>query len=275
MAPLFDSRDIHREQISIETISAFNDARLRDIVVYSSHNSYIRTFQIGSEANTEAIHIALAKGARCLELDIFREPDAPTDVFVAHGQQNADGGKADLLGTTKLPLREALAFIAANAWTTTSNPLFLALEVNVHDDTVACDAISDIITSTFSPERLLPPGEKITPSTPVRSLLNKVVFLTGGGIPPSSKLNNQINVVWSADFQNAPHKNTQETLLFTQSVVRIYPAGDVNGTLSLNFDPLPFLQKGATFVSMNVCTNDAHMRSYDEYFGKSSILLSR
>jgi len=271
-SPLFDDVAFRRTLTPIESNPAFQDARLCDVVIYSSHNSYIRTFQVGSTSSTDALNIALQRGARCLELDVFREPSAQWQVFVAHGQQKPDGN--DLLGTSKLPLKDALTFLASNAWTNTSDPLFVALEINVHNNTIACDAIANMIINAFAPEQLLPPGQKITPTTRIQSLCNKVVFISGGGVSPLSKLNNYINAVWSTEFQNTHHMDTQETLRFTQGVVRIYPLGDVKGTLSLNYDPLPFLQKGATFVSMNVCTNDKHMVSYDNYFGNASILLS-
>lgn len=266
------AEEIYRMRTPIESIPEMLEARLCDVVVYSSHNSYIRTLQIGSAATIDALNIALKRGARCIELDIFREKANPSQVFVAHGQQKPEGD--DLLVTTKLPLKDAFTFLATNAWNDTSDPLFLALEINVHEDIVACNAIADLINTTFSSSQLLPPGKKITPSTRLQTLLNKLVIITGGGVPLQSTLNDTTNAVWGTEFQNTHHKDSQDSLLFGKSVVRIYPAGDVKGALSLNYDPLPFLQKGGTFVSMNLCTNDAHMRTYDMYFRNESIMLS-
>jgi hypothetical protein len=169
---------------------------LNKVSVMSSHNSYIHTLQIGSVSSTKGLEIALAKGARCLELDLFREEANPADVFVAHGQEKTP----DLLVTTKMPLAEAFEYIADNAFTKTSDPLFIALEINCHKSEAACNSIAYLIEQYFA-NRLY--KEKLDPGVQLRNLIGKVIFIHGGGAV-GDRLNGLVNGEWGAALQNAP-----------------------------------------------------------------------
>jgi hypothetical protein len=230
----------------------------------SSHNSYIHTLQIGSVSSTKGLEIALAKGARCLELDLFREEANPAIVFVAHGQEKTP----DLLVTTKMPLAEAFEYIANNAFIKTSDPLFIALEINCHKSEAACNSIAYLIEQYFG-NRLY--KEKLDPGVQLRNLIGKVIFIHGGGAV-GDRLNGLVNGEWGAALQNAPCTIDPSQLAFGSSVVRIYPVGLESDVLSSNYDPLPMLEKGATFVAMNVCTQDYQLQVYENHFKSSSFV---
>ena len=243
------------------------DLPLRSVNVMSSHNSYLRTLQHMSSSTVEGMRIALNRGARCLELDVYRDETQPERVFVAHGKEELP---RDIITTTKLPFEDAIAFIAAHAFTTTSDPLFVALELNVHRDVRACDAILRTLDAHLKP--VLYTG-RVTPDTPLRDLVGKVVLMCGGGT--AGALHERIHIHWSAQFRNEPSTLAIPSARITEDCVRVYPAGDFKGALSLNFDAIPFLRAGATFVALNVCTNDAHMTAYATYFSESSFVSSR
>lgn len=240
------------------------DLPLKSVSVMSSHNSYIRTVQHLSESTADGIRVALEYGARCLELDIYREKDHPETVFVAHGKEELPD---DLITTTRLSFEEAIIFIKENAFTATSDPLFLALQINVHSDGKACDSILRIIDQHIG--SLLYTGP-VTPNTPLRELVGKIVLMCGGGAV--GPLNDRIHVQWSEMFRNESSTLSIPLPRITDNCIRIYPAGDIRGALSLNYDPLPFLRAGATFVAMNVSTNDEHMKAYAKYFSKTSFI---
>lgn len=243
------------------------DLPLRSVGVMSSHNSYLRTLQHMSSSTVEGIRTALNRGARCLELDVYRDETQPDRVFVAHGKEELPH---DIITTTKLSFEDAIAFIAAHAFTATSDPLFVALELNVHSDVRACDAILRTLDAHLKP--VLYTGS-VTPDTPLRDLVGKVVLMCGGGT--AGALHERIHIHWSAQFRNEPSTLAIPSARITKDCVRVYPAGDFKGALSLNFDAIPFLRAGATFVALNVCTNDAHMNAYAAYFSNSSFVLSR
>jgi hypothetical protein len=230
----------------------------------SSHNSYIRTVQHLSESTVEGIRVALEYGARCIELDTYREKDHPETVFVAHGKEELPD---DLITTTKLSFEDAIVFIKENAFKYTSDPLFLALQINVHSDATACDSMLRIINTHIGS---LLYTKSVTPNTPLRELVGKIVLMCGGGAVGT--LNDRIHIQWSESFRNEPSTVPLTAQRLTENCIRIYPEGDIRGALSLNYDPIPFLNAGATFVALNVCTNDQHMQAYARYFAKSSFI---
>jgi hypothetical protein len=241
------------------------DLPLNGVSVMSSHNSYIRTFQHGGESSVDALRISLDRGARFLELDVYRDPANPHNVFVAHGKEELP---TDILTTTRLPLAAAFAAIAAHAFTRTNDPLFIALELNVHNDEAACDTIASLIDINFGPRLLAQP---LTPTTSLRALLDKVVFMTGGGVA-GTNLPSRISVSWNAEFQNISSETPATNIDGSGNCIRVYPAGDIKGALSLNFNPIPYLMRGATFVALNVCTADTHMDYYATWFAHSSFV---
>jgi hypothetical protein len=168
-----------------------------------------------------------------------------------------------------LPLDEALAFLAKNAFTENSEPLFLALELNVHAEPAACDAIAASLRLHFG-GRLY--TEPLRPDTPLRQLVGRVVVMTGGGVGSDALRSALANADWNHLFLNVPSTVSASALDCSNRVVRVYPEGDIRGALSLNFDPLPYLRQGATFVSLNMCADDEAMKAYMLYFAESSFV---
>jgi hypothetical protein len=240
------------------------DLSLNAVSIMASHNTYIRTLQHGTRATTDGIQIALDCGARCLELDIFREPNQPTSLFVAHGKERTPN---DIITTTKLPLRSAFQYVAEHAFEHTTDPLFLALELNMHAEPAACSALADELELCFA-DRLY--RGSITPATPLRELIGKVVLMSGGGSESCARLHGLLHVQWNPAFQN--RSSAEPIPALYEGCTRIYPAGDMRGALSLNFNSIPYLQAGATFVAMNLCTDDAYDRAYQAYFARSSFV---
>jgi len=238
---------------------------LNKVSVMTSHNTYIHTLQVGSVSSTRGIEIALAKGARCIELDLFREENKPETVFIAHGQEKE--GK-NLLGTTKLPLQDALEYISLHAFNKTSDPLFIALEVNCARNETSCNTIAYLFEQYLA-TRLY--KGKLDPGVLLKDLVGKVILIHGGGVV-GERLNNLVNEEWGAALQNAPCAIDPSQLAFGSSAVRVYPVGFESDVLSSNYDPLPMLTKGATFVAMNVCTQDQYLQVYENYFKKSSFI---
>lgn len=262
---LYAPRGPNMRIIPLEDQPHLLDLPLSAVSVMSSHNSYIRTLQHVGESSTDALQIALDSGCRFLELDIYRDPAKPESVFVAHGKEELPD---DILTTTRLPLDEAFRFIASHAFARTNDPLFIALELNVHSDATACDAIADLIDRHFASRLLRDP---LTSAIPLRTLLDKVIFFSGGGAA-GSRLPARINTQWSEAFQNISSSTPTGSINGTSNCIRVYPAGDIKGALSLNFNPIPYLMRGATFVAMNVCTSDTPMDYYVMWFASSSFV---
>ena len=108
------------------------------------------------------------------------------------------------------------------------------------------------------------------------NLVGKIVLFSGTGIG-SSKLEKLIHVKWNSIFKNLPSSqpiqfpNTNNEKF--SGCVRIYPDSYSQGLMSLNYDPIPFLHAGASFVSLNISTDDQHFREYENIFATSSFIL--
>lgn len=247
--------------LSLEDKPHMLDLQLCEVSVMSSHNSYIRTLQHLSESSTDALQIALDCGARMLELDVYRDSEG---VFVAHGKEETP---EDIITTTKMRLAAALEFIGRKAFERNNDPLFLALELLVHNEETACNQIADLLAMHLGP-RLF--AGTLTGETRLRELVGKVVLLSGGGAV--GRLAPMIHTQWSDVFQNVSSDTAPELLRGEGTCIRVYPAGNVLGALSVNYNPVPYLLYGATFVALNVCMNDEHMSMYSSWFAQSSFV---
>jgi hypothetical protein len=242
------------------------DLTLCEVSVMTSHNSYIRTLQHLGESSISALQTVLDFGARCIELDIYRDKRTG-GVFVAHGKEEVPD---DIITTTKLDLSVALDYLSIKAFERTEDPLFIALELLVHNEQAACDRIADLLTTYFG-ARLF--RGTLTGGTRLRDLVGKVVLLSGGGAAAPGRLSSMIHTQWSDIFQNVSSETAPETLRGgVGTCIRVYPAGTLAGALSLNFNPVPYLYNGATFVALNMCTRDEHMTMYTTWFANSSFV---
>lgn len=260
--PIYRDVRSRRPLRSLEDQPVLLDLPLSAVSVMASHNSYIRTLQHMSEATVDGIRVALNLGCRCLELDIYRDG---TDVFVAHGKEERP---RDIITTTRLPIDSAFRYIAENAWARTSDPLFLALELNVHGEAEASNIIARELVAAFGSRLYTGP---LDGSVRLRNLVGRLVLLCGGGAG-GSLLPLLMNVSWNAVFQNISSTATVDTLKGNGTVIRVYPAGDFRGALSLNYDPVPFLQAGVSFCALNVCCDDDAMRAALAWYAASSFV---
>ena len=264
IAPVFaDPNTIESGRLPIANQPLLLNAPLSSVAVMSSHNSYIRTLQHLGASSIDALRIVLDRGARCIELDVYRDPDTLVP-YVAHGKEELPN---DIITTTRLSFDTAIHFITSHAFQHTTDPLFIALELNVHNNPTASDRIAEVLHAHMGP--LLYTGQ-LSGTTPLRDLVGKVVIFTGGGIG-SPALERIVHTQWSMTFQNIPSSVPPEALQSpAYTCIRVYPEGNIQGALSLNFNPIPFLQRGATFVAMNMCTDDESMRLYSAWFAQSS-----
>lgn len=250
-----------KPKIPLENQSHLLDLSLCEVSIMSSHNSYIRTLQHLGESSTDALQIVLDRGARMLELDIYRDHEG---VFVAHGKEETPN---DIITTTKMQLGVALEFINRKAFERNNDPLFLALELLVHNEEPACNQIADLLSLHLG-SRLYTGA--LTGETKLRDLLGKVVLFSGGGAV--GRLVPMIHTQWSDVFQNVSSDTAPELLHGVGTCIRVYPAGNVLGALSINYNPVPYLLYGATFVALNMCMTDEHMSMYSTWFAQSSFV---
>jgi hypothetical protein len=261
-APQFAPETRKTRLISLQDQPHLLDLSLCEVSIMSSHNSYIRTLQHLGESSVTALKTVIELGARCLELDLYRDKNG--SVFVAHGKEETPD---DIITTTKLDLDTALECLKDKAFEHTEDPLFIALELLVHNEEAACDRIAELLTQRFG-TRLF--TGVLSGETRLRDLIGKVVLFSGGGA--TGRLASMIHTQWSDVFQNVSSDTAADTLHGVGTCIRVYPAGNIAGAFSANFNPIPYLMNGATFVALNMCTNDTHMQMYKSWFTQSSFV---
>lgn len=269
-SPLYTNKGRRLGIISLQDQPHLLDLKLSEVSIMSSHNSFIRTLQIGGLSSLDALEIALARGSRFLELDIFRNPDDPNEVWVSHG--NIING-VDIIETSKLDLNTALEFINSRAFKDTSDPLFLILQLNIDHDVISSNVIADLLEKNFNDKIC---DFNVTTDTILKSLLNKIVMIyqTGAG---SDLLENIMNLKLNEGFINKPHTHSISSIkkyISESNIVRIYPDGGLfpQGTLGINYDPSDFFNSGVTFIAMNIAVNDVNMKKYEDIFKSSSFV---
>ena len=211
---------------------------LKEFQVATSHNTYMGGLQFGSCVSVEALQNSLDLGARCIELDVFR--DKKTDLpVVGHGAVRKEKYK---LVSNSVPFEDCVRGIMAKAFTRTDDPLFIMVENNtLGEGSSKCgDAMADTIEACIPKERLLPPGTDLT-DWRMRDLLGKVVVCNGGqgGDGRFMKIFTMSVPNGVARMTNLPASCSPDNL-DANVPTRIYPCGNLPGFMSLSYDTEPF-----------------------------------
>jgi len=260
-----DINDNFTHKLSISKNKELLETKLSDISIMTSHNSYIQTTQNFSIASIDAIDIVLKSGARFIELDIFRDLFSG-DLFVAHGKELI---LIDIIVTTRLDLEDVFKFLEKNAFKNTDDPLFISFEFNIHNDKIACNKIINLIEKYFK-SRLY--RSKISGETLMCDLIDKIILFSGK--KNLGKLSNLINIMWNDenDKNNIFYNKSSDInpLHINHKNTRVYSAVNLYSIISGNYDPIPFLKNGVSFVAMNMCMNDNNLKKYIKWYGDYS-----
>lgn len=235
---------------------------LKDVMILSSHNTYITGIQHISIASLDGIKNALDKGVRCIELDIFRDPYNHSKPIIAHGKES---NNFDIFTTTAISFENTIKFISENSFKNTSDPLFLVLEVNVHEDINTCNSIASILEKYL--ELYLVSNQLDLENLKLSELKNKIIIITGGGV--TGNLLNIINKQWGNGFRNENASYINLNNVCKSDIIRTYPDGNLAGIFSLNYNTKPYYEKGITFVSINIQTEDSGYKTMLQYFANN------
>ena len=246
---------------------------LKEFIIAASHNTYIPCYQNIDIANKLAIRNALLLGSRVIELDLFINKKN-YEPIILHGSEGKTI-KSDIYTTSAINFEEACIEINNTAFKKTTDPLIITLELNTHKNEVVNTNTANILREIFG-ERLLAKDEtKSIGDYKLSELMGKVIILSGGG--SSGELNNVINNTWYDDKLQNISSNTEitdEIINFNKTgITRVYPAGNVRGHFSGNFDPKKFWDAGCQIVAMNYQTNDTGMIDNNNMFKNSSFIL--
>lgn len=242
--------------------------------VITSHNSFVRGFQLFDASSSDAIKRALYAGARVIELDIHPASYDKNIPVVSHAAKIY--GKL-LYFTTQIPLESCVDVI--NEFTNvTSDPITIFLQLETGDNPILQENIAKIFKNKLG-KKLLDQEYKLAKKLfylePIKKLLNKVIIIAGLS-------NNQIkgmeDVIDCTLFQNHILNNDHDSALQLDNtnqpkLSRIYFKGGLFSEISLNFHPEEYWKKHHQFVAMNVQRNGSVLKNYLEEFKDTSYLL--
>lgn len=270
-----------RDIIPVEKNINLLDKPLYEFFIASSHNTYIPCTQNFDVASSDAIKRTLQLGARVIELDCYAknslgDTNNPDDMtpMVAHGRELQSG---DIFTTQMISFAECLDVILSYGFET-SDPLIICLELNTHMIKPVQKQMANLIKTRFS-KRLLSPEYKLVSGSnrkyfslePIKNLLNKVIFVSGKGITSElfDIIDGQFN---TSDYLN----NNSNEDLFNKTdkkiIQRVYPAGNLTGHLSLNFDPVKYWKLGYQMIALNYQMLDESMIKNLAFFKTNSLI---
>ena len=264
--------EIYQKPLSMQN-SEILEKTLKEFYIAASHNTYIPCDQNGSIASYKSLKRAVLLGARVIELDVFSERGT-NEPIIAHGVER-ETVNDDIYTTTKLKFRDACNEINKYAFMKTDDPLFLTLELNTHKLDITNNKMAQYLKEIFGERILAKDPSKSIGDYQMKELIGKVVLLSGGGA--TGDLKDIINNTWGDDKMSNKSSGdavTKEMKHFNETgITRVYPAGNLMGHLSYNFDPQKFWDAGCQIVALNYQTNDNGMKLNNEKFKESSFVL--
>jgi hypothetical protein len=251
-------RIIANKQIKPMQSSNLLNRPLYEFYINTSHNTYVPCNQNIDVASTESIKMALAMGARVIELDCYAKnnigkTDDDMTPVVTHGIERSSG---DIFTTSYITFEDCIDTIATFGFLT-SDPLIVCLELNTNRLEIVQKKMKQIIKNKL--------GDKLLKNNnftkePIKNLLNKVIFICGGG--NTAELNDILsgNLYDSNVMNNLEHtsnyaKNENKFGILS----RVYPDGDIYGHFSYNFDPLLLWKNRYQMVAFNFQVIDDNM----------------
>ena len=247
------------------------DKPLHEFYINTSHNTYLPCHQNIDISSIDAIKNALHLGARVIELDVYAKnniglKDDDYTPVVAHGKEYKYG---DIFTTSFITFEESIKTIAEFTQTT-SDPIWITLELNTNKLIKTQIKMREILLKYF--------GNKIINSTtmlsniPIKNLLNKIILTSGYGLVATLE-DIIISYINYSYFKNTDHKDTNLKNKNSLGIIhRVYPAGDIQGHFSYNFDPEPLWKNRYQLVALNFQKLDDNLNKNLIMFNKCSFV---
>ena len=248
-----------------------------EFIISTSHNTYIPCLQNFDVVSVDAIKNALMLGARVIELDVYAKNNVIKNddsyiPIVAHGIESPlvkKGYSRDIFTTSYIYFEDCIKTISEFA-NQTSDPIWIDLEINTNKIPQTQQKMKDILVKYFGKKLLNNELNKINHFTkePIKNLLNKIIITS---CKPKSEIINKvsnipnelstvINSYRGGYYRNTENKDKKLININPSGIIqRIYPAGNLLGHFSYNYDPEPFWKNKYQLVALNFQTYDEHL----------------
>jgi hypothetical protein len=193
----------------------------------------------------------------------------------------------DIFTTSFITFEECIKTIAEFAQTT-SDPIWITLELNTNKLVKTQIKMREILLKYF--ENKIINSTTMLSNTPIKKLLNKIILTSGGGFASDNRVNSE-NGITSGDrimsqledivisyvkypyLKNTDHKDGNlKNNNSTGIIHRVYPAGDIQGHFSYNFDPEPLWKNKYQLIALNFQKLDDNLNKNLSMFNKCSFV---
>ena len=286
---------------SYQTINSFpfnagGNIRLGDCRIASAYNCILSNYQMIDYTSSDILLAMIRSGARYLEFNIFNSEYGDKAVPVVSNGYKQGEWKMTLNDTL---LEECFYILTNNAFSVMDSntgvpnpddPLFIGLNLNTNSNLACLNRLGKLIIDYFG-ERLIDSKYSFQssddiPEIQMKKLSGKIIFFSSDGYQ-GSKMEEVINYCW--DNINKNPKHTLQRIYYNDVLngkISFDDLQDFNKTgmtiivphiegdlLTINYNPIPFLDVGCQFVSMNYQYIDKNIDPYITLFKDYSIIL--
>ncbi len=252
-----------------------------EFFINTSHNTYLPCYQNGDISSVQAITHALKMGARVIELDVFSKNNLGTNTediepIVTHGIQLDSG---NIFTTSYVYFSDCIKAIRKFSETTT-DPIWIELELNVNKNSLAQKRIKEIILENFStkiltPEYKIGKNKKHFSQEPIGNFINKIIITTSKNV---NIINEELMDIFDSYAGDGYYLNNSANLELVASnkkvnqIQRVYPPGDIYGHFSLNYNPKYFWNNKIQLVALNFQSEDKFFQDNIQMFNSCSFV---
>lgn len=282
---------------------------LRDYYIASSYKSYLACGHTSDMNSYNAIARVIEKGARLIHLDIYMDKfKTAHDTNAVPVVSNGKNFKPTYFRTSApLNLKKCFKVIEQTAWDNNNYPLFLFLDLHIHNNKMVQRRIANTLLDVFS-NRLIDKRYGFQRhnlgSITINNILNRIVILTSSK-PTDGALNELVNGTLDGDDRIRNMRITEETERYggvksvnvnndevimhnRYNLQRVYleteedsdnitnPKVDVINPTFTDRQEVPFADArdlGIQFICMNYQKLDDNMRNYVKFFSDCSFVV--
>ena len=255
---------------------------LNEFLISTSHNTYIPCLQNADISSVYSIKNALELGARVIELDVFAKNntgilDDDYTPVVTHGLEIISG---DFFTNSVINFEDCIKTVYEFS-KTTPDPIWIDMELNTHKLKETQQKMRNILLKYFK-DKLLSSEFKINNKNQIHfstsslgSLQNKIILTS---CKPKDEITEYLidlidSYAGDGIYLNHNHKSNNLNKINPPNIIqRIYPAGNIFGHFSFNYDPEPFWKNKHQLVALNFQNPDENLLKNMALFKSSSFV---
>ena len=267
---------IQKNRRYISQMPQLHDFNLSDFYIFSSHNTYVAGNQNMDVNSLKIIKTALQLGIREVELDVYAKnhliPEKEfLEPIVTHGIESS-GKKSDIfLNSNILSFESCIKTINDNAFLNNNDdPLIINIELNTHNLDFTNNRVLEILQNHFGDKILYSQNLNNLKEMKIKELIGKVIIVIHDLHKDSVLKDLSFDYYKNVSVNYLDEIEIKET---RDSIIRLFPAANLESHFSYNCDPLGAWNKGVQVVACNIQNIDENLQKHFKKFKKYSFVL--